>query len=237
VVIISKFAIGAWIIVVAIPIVVAMFKWIGSHYQSVGAQLSVEPAGEAPPLRTGAVVLVGGVNRSALMALRYARSVGFDDLVAISVAIDEDHADALRARWAEFGLTVPLEILESPYRDLTGVIMYFLDEIHQRWEHDYITVVLPEAVVPHWWQRTLHNQSAFALKMRLQARRDTVVVSVPYHLVDHPELEDHGERRRSGATLAEAEPTPVGEPYATNVDGDEPAEAATAARAERPVSP
>ncbi|HKY17269.1 MAG TPA: APC family permease [Microthrixaceae bacterium] len=220
VVIISKFAIGAWIIVVAVPIVVMGFRWISRHYRSVGAQLVVDPAPEAPTLRTGAVVLVGGVNRSALMALRYARSIHADDLVAISVAIDDDHAEQLRARWNAFGLTVPLEIIESPYRDLTGVVIEFLDELDRRWGHDYISVILPEAIVPHYWQRALHNQSALALKMRLQSRRDTVVVSVPYHLADDPDQEAAIVRRRSGATLSEATGA-VGEPYATNVGAAE----------------
>ena len=72
-------------------------------------------------------VLVGGVNRSALMALRYARSVGPDDLVAVTVAIDDDHAERIRADWDRFGLSIPLEVLASPYRDLTGVVLAYLD--------------------------------------------------------------------------------------------------------------
>ncbi len=185
----------------------------------------VSAAPEAPTLRTGGVVLVGGINRSALMALRYARSMGFDDLVAISVAIDEEHAERLQAQWSDFEISVPLEILESPYRDLTGVVMDYLDALDQRWGHDYISVVLPEAIVPHWWQRVFHNQSALALKMRLQARRDTVVVSVPYHLVGQTRAEVSVVRRKSGATLVEATPH-VGEPYATNAEAPEPARTA-----------
>jgi amino acid transporter len=231
-VIISKFAIGAWIIVVAIPIVVMAFKWIHRHYNSVGEQLAVSAAPEAPTLRTGGVVLVGGVNRSALMALRYARSMGFDDLVAISVAIDEEHAERLQTQWEDFEISVPLEILESPYRDLTGVVIDYLDALDQRWGHDYISVILPEAIVPHWWQRVFHNQSALALKMRLQARRDTVVVSVPYHLVGPSGSEMSVVRRRSGATLVEASPA-VAEPYATNA---EPSESARTAAPSKRVS-
>ena len=62
-----------------------------------------------------------------------------------------------------------------------------LDELDKRWGHDYVTVVIPEFVTPHWWQGVLHNQSALALKLRLLARRDTVVVSVPFHLFDKVE--------------------------------------------------
>ncbi len=210
VVIVSKFLIGAWIIVVLIPIVVMAFKGVNRHYRSVGQQLAVDPGPEAPPLRHGIVVLIGSVNRSALMALRYARAVNAANTVAVSVAIDEDHADHLQAQWESFGLTVPLEILESPYRDLTGTILAYLDELEQRWGHDYITVVLPEAVVPHWWQGIFHNQSALALKLRLLSRRDTVVVSVPFHLDGSDQMVVGKEKR--GATMHEA--VPAGEPYA-----------------------
>jgi len=127
---------------------------------------------------------------------------------------------------------VPLEILESPYRDLTGVVIDYLDALDQRWGHDYISVILPEAIVPHWWQRVFHNQSALALKMRLQARRDTVVVSVPYHLVGPSGSEMSVVRRRSGATLVEASPA-VAEPYATNA---EPSESARTAAPSKRVS-
>lgn len=130
----------------------------------------------------GTVVLVGSVNRSVLMALRYARSMCADSVVAISVAIDEDHSERLRQQWEEFGISVPLEIIDSPYRDLTSVVLGYLDQIERTWDYDYLAVIIPEAVVPHWWQGILHNQSALALKLRLLTRRNTIVINVPFHL-------------------------------------------------------
>ena len=126
--------------------------------------------------------------------------------------------ERLEQQWREFGISVPLEILDSPYRDLTHIVLDYLDERDRRWGFDYIAVVIPEAVVPHWWQGVFHNQSALALKLRLLNRRDTVVINVPYHLSHDPEEEAKIQRRRSGATLPEAEagnPGRPGEPYAT----------------------
>ncbi len=187
VVIVSKFLIGAWIIVVIVPIIVIAFKGVSRHYHSVAQQLRITPEPETPVLQHSVVVLVGGLQRSTLNALRYARSVHADHTLALSVAIDENHADKIRADWDRYGITVPLEILESPYRDLTTIVINHLDELDRRWGHDYVTVVIPEFVTPHWWQGVLHNQSALALKLRLLARRDTVVVSVPFHLFDKVE--------------------------------------------------
>lgn len=182
VVIVSKFMIGAWIVVLAVPLVVTAFKAIKRHYTSVGLQLRAEPHPEAPPMRHQVVVLVGSVNRSAVAALQYARSLGASQVTAISVAIDEGHDEALRRQWESFGISIPLDILESPERDLTSTVIGFLDSVQREYPDDVLTVIIPEAVLPHWWLGFLHNQSALALKVRLLRRRNTVVVSIPYHL-------------------------------------------------------
>ena len=77
---------------------------------------------------------------------------------------------------------MPLEIVHSPYRELTRPVLRFIDELDARYDNDIITVVLPEFVVGSWWSQLLHNQSALFLKGRLLFRKGTVVTSVPYHL-------------------------------------------------------
>jgi len=198
VVIVSKFLIGAWIVVVLIPVIVVMFRAVKRHYKGVADQLRATPRPELPPLTHGAVVLVGSVNQSALMALRYARSLNANSTVAISVAIDEDHSERLRRQWEDFGISVPLEIVDSPYRDLTSTVIHYLDELDERWGYGYLAVVIPEFVVPHWWEGIFHNQSALALKLRLLNRRNTIVINVPFHLGDMPG------RRRAVAPKAHA---------------------------------
>lgn len=192
VVIVSKFTIGAWIIVVLIPCIVVAFKGVKRHYNRVARSLRVPAEFRAPETvpRHGVVVLVGGVNQSSLGAIRYARSVGSEDVVAVTVAIDEDEAARVRDAWQRFGVSIPLEIIESPFRDLTHTVVDYLDELDRRWNHDYLTVVIPEFVLPHWWQGVFHNQSALALKLALKYRRDTVVVNVPFLLPDDEESGD-----------------------------------------------
>ncbi|KLR60193.1 amino acid/polyamine/organocation transporter, APC superfamily [Actinobacteria bacterium IMCC26207] len=189
VVIISKFTIGAWIPVALIPIIVVAFKSVKKHYAGVAKKLRV-PAGYTEPDRVpghGVVVLVGGVNQSSLAAIRYARSVNAKDAIAVTVALDDEHADRIREEWERHHVQFPLEIIESPYRDLTGTVEDYLDELDQRWKHDYVSVVIAEFVLPHWYQGIFHNQSALALKLALKFRKDTVVVNVPYHLGESDE--------------------------------------------------
>jgi amino acid transporter len=195
VVIISKFSIGAWIPVVLIPIIVVGFKSVKRHYAHVAGQLRVDATfveDQAVP-QHGVVVLVGGVNQSSLAAIRYARSVGAKDAVAVTVAIDEDHAERIREQWERHHIDYTLEIIESPFRDLTATVEDYLGELDRRWGHDYMTVVIPEFVLPHWYQGVFHNQSALALKLALKFRKDTVVVNVPYHLGEERQVEAEAE--------------------------------------------
>jgi hypothetical protein len=100
----------------------------------------------------------------------------------MSVVSDQEEAEAIQRQWAEFHLDIPLEIRLSPYRDLSGSVVEFIDELDQAYENDIVTVILPEFVLKRWWEQLLHNQSALMLKARLLFRRNTVVVSVPYHI-------------------------------------------------------
>jgi hypothetical protein len=128
------------------------------------------------------VVLVGTVHRGVLEALAYAKSLAPNHLVAMTIVSDEDEQERIEQQWLERNIDVPLEIVHSPYRELTAPIMRFVDELDARYENSIITVVLPEFVVGSWWGQLLHNQSALMLKARLLFRKGTVVTSVPYHL-------------------------------------------------------
>jgi hypothetical protein len=128
------------------------------------------------------VVLVGTVHRGVLEALAYANSLHPNRLLAVTVVSDEEEQEKIEQDWAARKIDIPLEIVHSPYRELSRPIMRFIDELDARYENDIITVVVPEFVVGSWWGQLLHNQSALLLKGRLLFRKGTVVTSVPYHL-------------------------------------------------------
>ncbi|MCI0543523.1 MAG: DNA-binding protein, partial [Actinobacteria bacterium] len=86
------------------------------------------------------------------------------------------------------GLDLPLDVVYSPYRELSRPLLKFLDEIDARWENDIVTVLIPEFVVRRWWEQLLHNQTALFLKGRLLFREGVVVTSVPYHLRSDKEV-------------------------------------------------
>jgi amino acid transporter len=181
---ITKFTSGAWIPLVVIPAIVLLFKAIKGHYDSVAAGLKVSDDYRPRRMNHTIVVLVGSLHRGTLEALAYARSLAPNHLVAMTIVSDEEEQERIEKGWAERALDIPLEIVHSPYRELTRPVLRFIDELDARYENDILTVVIPEFVVTSWWGHLLHNQSALFLKGRLLFRKGTVVVSVPYHLED-----------------------------------------------------
>jgi len=178
----TKFTSGAWVPLVVIPLIVLLFKSIKRHYTTVSEGLRVAPGFKPRRMNHTVVVLVGSVHRGVLEALAYARSLAPNHLVAVHVSSDEDDQERIEQVWEEFGIDIPLEIVYSPYRELTRPVLRYIDELDARYENDVVTVLLPEFVVSHWWGNLLHGQSALLLKGRLLFRKGTVVTSLPYHL-------------------------------------------------------
>ena len=184
VVVVSKFTIGAWIPVVVIPLIVLVFRRIHRHYVRIDQRMAAEP-GEKVRRRTNTVVvLVGKVTKGSLTAIAYARSLNPDRLVAVSVVSNPEEQDRITRSWEEHEIPVELRTLYSPYRELSRPILAFVDELDDTHDDDFLTVVVPEFALEHWWQQLLHNQSALVLRTRLRGRPNTVVTSVPFHVAD-----------------------------------------------------
>jgi hypothetical protein len=181
---IAKFALGAWVVLLLIPILMWIMWAIAQHYRSVEQALAVaDPAEPLPEREPRVIVPISRLDRSSLAALAYARSIS-DDVTALHVASDGDAVDAMQDRWEAWGGPVKLVILESPYRALMAPLLAYLDATETLDPTRPTTVVLAEFVPRHWWEYPLHNQTALRLKLRLFGRPNTVVVDVPYHLVN-----------------------------------------------------
>jgi len=182
IVLVTKFTSGAWLPVVVIPAIVLLFRSIRRHYDAVAEELRVEPDWRPPRMNHTVIVLVGRVHRGVLQALAYARSLNPNRLLAVTMVSEPEEQERITKEWAEYSISVPLEIIHSPYRELSRPVLRFVDELDAQYDNDVVTIVIPEFVVRHWWEHLLHNQSALFLKGRLLFRKDVVVVSVPYHL-------------------------------------------------------
>ncbi len=179
----TKFTHGAWMVLVLIPLIVVVLRRINGHYVRVADQLAMEPTAEPMPAYPEPllVVPVPGLNRAVARTLAHARALS-KNVTAIHVTDDLESAAMLRRRWKQWGTDVPLVILESKYRSLTGPLLHYLDAVAQKDPTVPVTVVLAEYVPRRWWEWPLHNQTAFRLKWTLFFRPNTTVLDVPYHL-------------------------------------------------------
>jgi len=189
VVVTSKFFQGAWIPAVVIPAIYFVFRAIRKHYDRVDRALAVPKGYKARRRTHTVVVLVGRVTKGSLEAIAYARSLRPDRLLAVTVVASAEQQEAITASWEEYAIPIELRTLYSPFRELSRPIMRFVDEYDEEVSDDFLTVVLPEFVLDHWYEQLLHNQSALVLRTRLRTRPNTVVTSVPFHLHGDDDIE------------------------------------------------
>jgi amino acid transporter len=182
VVLVTKFSHGAYLVVIAMPVLYALMRGIRRHYDRVSRELRPQPGGIVLPSRTHAVVLVSRLHQPTLRALGYAKATRPDTLTALTVKISDEEVNALRTEWDEREIPVPLTVLASPYRDITGSALEYIVRLHRERPQDLVAVYIPEYVVGHWWEQLLHNQSALRLKARLLFQRGVMVTSVPWQL-------------------------------------------------------
>jgi hypothetical protein len=181
VVAVTKFSEGAWIILALIPLHVAFFRAVQTHYTHVADQLSLKDFQREPRRHNTVIVPIGGIHRAVLTALEYARSLS-PDVRALYVDVDPRATEEVRREWERWANGVPLIVLESPYRSLMEPLLEYIDAADAERADDYVTVVLPEFVPARWWHHLLHNQRALLIKGALLFRPNVVVTSVPFHL-------------------------------------------------------
>ena len=193
VVLVSKFAEGAWVTALIVPLLVALFAGVHTHYRAVGREVAtdapMDAAGLQPPL---ALVPIRGWSAITRKALRLALKVS-PEVYALHVAADEDAMQALEDGWERrvleparaAGLSPPqLVVVYSPYRRLYGPLKQVVSDLQKAHPGRDIAVVVPELVGTRWYHYALHNQTAALIKayLLLSGFRRVVVVNVPWYL-------------------------------------------------------
>jgi amino acid transporter len=181
---VTKFSQGAWIVLVVVPVLLAMFEVVKDHYARFARALEMEAWSAVAPRHHVAVVPVSGIHRGVANALTYALSVS-TDVRALYIAEHAADGERMEQRWAEWDNGVPLVVLESPYRSVVRPLLNYIREVDKEFEGvrgALVTVVLPEIVPSRWWQHLLHNNTALLIKGALLFLDGKIVVSVPYHV-------------------------------------------------------
>lgn len=201
VVLVTKFLAGAWIAILAMGSLFILMKAINRHYAAVSRELTAREEEQREivlPSRNHAVVLVSNMHLPTLRALSYARAMRPDVLEALTVNVDDVETRKLTAEWEESEVTVPLKVVASPYREVTGPVLDYIRRVSKEAPRTVVTVFVPEYVVGHWWEGLLHNQSALRLKTRLLFIPNVMVTSVPWQLNSSERLSQLQEQNAPG---------------------------------------
>jgi hypothetical protein len=182
IVLVTKFTHGAWLVVIAMPVVFLVMQRIRRHYLAVADELRPDPSGVTLPARIHVLVLVSRLHTPALRALAFARATRPATLTAVTVRTNPAETEQLMREWAERDVPVDLTVLDSPYRDLVRPVLARIAEIRRTNPRDVVSVYIPEYVVGRWWENALHNQSALRLKARLLFEPGVMVTDVPWQL-------------------------------------------------------
>jgi amino acid transporter len=179
---VTKFSHGAWIVLLLIPTLVALFLGMRRHYDDVALQLSLEDFTPPPPMTNTVLVLVGDLHKGVVRAVQYAKTLS-PTAKAVYVETDPERTRRLEERWVKYGMGTPLIVLNSPYRSLLGPLVDYLNQLQRQGGPNHVvTIVLPEFLPARWWQQILHNQTALLIKGAMLFRKDVVVTDVPHHL-------------------------------------------------------
>lgn len=205
---VTKFAAGAWIVVILIPTIVIVCRRTHRYYQHARAALTPRPeqaprrpGATAPPPRSGAgaaipesegqevasevrhlvIVAIAVLDLAALRALAYAASMQVP-VLALHVSPSKGEAERFHRYWRAWGDHLPLEVVVSPYRATLAPLANYIEALHRQRPEVTLTVVVPELVAEHRWQRPLHNRVAQRLRKMLIHDQGIVITSVPFHI-------------------------------------------------------
>lgn len=181
--VVTKFADGAFLVLIIIPVLVYGFHSVHQHYHRLAQNLSLENYGAPARVARHRVIMpISGVHRGSLAALRYAKTLS-DDITAVHISLDPEEAERVRLKWETWGEGIRLVILDSPYRLLVEPLLGYIQQVAaQRQPNEVITIVVPQFVSRSWFSNVLHAQTAFWLRLALLFKPGIVITDVPYQL-------------------------------------------------------
>ncbi|MFN2489056.1 MAG: APC family permease [Actinomycetota bacterium] len=136
------------------------------------------------PVRHQVCILVSDVHNATRRAIEYAETLQASDVRAVSFALEPEESEKLGNEWLEAGIPHPLEIEDSPFRDIGRSLVAYLRKFNPDGVNVVVTVVIPERIVSKRRHQFLHGQNALIIKRHLLFEPGVVVVSVPYHIAE-----------------------------------------------------
>ncbi len=175
-----------WPVLVFLPLIILLFYRIHKHYEAVADQLRISTCEAEPLAIEGNIIIlpVAGITHVVENSLRYAQSLGAEQIIAVHVPFEREDDAIFEEKWKKFHPEIRLVTLYSPYRSIIHPLTKFIDTVQRKAsESKYqVTVIVPQFIPKKGWHNILHNQSSLLLRAHLLYRRDVIITTVPYHL-------------------------------------------------------
>jgi amino acid transporter len=179
---VTKFASGAWVIVLLIPTLVWIFFRIHHHYRSVAKALSWDSS--PPELTTRSVqtlILIDDVHAETVRLVNFAKSLGHP-WQAVHVAISPEKAEQVKKKWLQRIGEGDLVIIESPYRLLAEPIQDYIHQVQTKYPGCYVHIIMGHLAMDTFWGQALHQNTALIFNVALSHMDRVVVTTVPYQI-------------------------------------------------------
>jgi amino acid transporter len=172
----AKFAAGAWMVVVAVPVLIGLFLLVNRHYRRVGRRLRAGAAAvrSAPEAKNTVVVYVEALDPATSLAAWYAQQISGRDFRAVYVR--SDRGPDPRGGWWDVG-GVPIQTLDSPEGPAEALLDYVWSLPHG--DSQFVTVVVPELFKRPSLVAAMARRNTFSMKLRLLAEPGVVIADVP----------------------------------------------------------
>jgi len=185
VVFVMKFSGGAWVLAIVIPLIMSFMAFTKRHYTRFGEAISVggydyqyeesESHDKLP-----CVILIHNMSRASLKTLDYAKDIS-SDVTALHISTTPEHTEKLKKQWEEYGITVPLTVIEAPYRDILQPLeQYIYERESALGNRQSLTVVLTKFVGNGIIDKLFHNQTTYFIVSKLDKHRKVAITLVPY---------------------------------------------------------
>jgi hypothetical protein len=179
---VTKFASGAWVVVLIIPLLVTIFFKIHRHYKDVAHSLSLRRNATdiaARPVQT--VVLVDGVHTGTVDLVNFARSLGHP-WHALHIAVNPEKAQTMPALWDQLIGEGEVVVIPSPYRELNRPIRAYVEDLLRQNPEGFVHVVVGHLAMETVWEQALHRNSVFIFNLALHGLERVVVTIVPHQV-------------------------------------------------------
>lgn len=185
VVFVTKFTHGAWMLLVALPLIMWFMAFTHKHYTFFAKGLSIEgydyqyvPSKSRDKIPC--IVLIHSMSRAALKTFNYAKEIS-SNLTVLHISTTPAHTEALKRQWEAFGIDIPLTIVKAPYRDILPPLAEYVSNCEKELKKgEQLTVILTKFVGRGWRDSLFHNQTAYFIEHELGKHRNIATVLVPY---------------------------------------------------------